>query len=164
MVFQAYMKNIDYCYYLFVEGNGYLDCFSLPREVETAWGPAIRAEEYENLIWSDEISVKPCRVDFLKERLPLNRRCLEYTHLELRGPFFRRTETPPRTIAPQNALTEMLRCVAKRSPTWALFVLAFCDDIESDYVLDAEQAIAIINEFINEHSPDLDSGFYVISK
>lgn len=164
------MKRIDYCYYVFVEGDDFLDCFSRPSEVETVWGLAIRAEEHGSFKWSDEIFVRPCCVDFLARRLPADRQNIPYTHLNLHGSAFRdfvpktRQDLESKDALGQVAFVDMIRCIAMNSRTWALFVLAFCDDIESVYILDIEQAIITINKFLYEQFPDLDSGFCIISK
>lgn len=164
------MKRIDYCYYISVEGNAFSDCLRNPRLIETAWGPAVRAEEYGHLYWSEDLYATPCEIDFLSTYLPLPRRSIAYTHFALGGDFFKGTfsETPnelqPQVLIRRSALTDMIRCITRSSQTWAIFVLAYCDDIESVHTLNIEQAIVTIDNFLYDELPELDGGFCVISE
>ena len=164
------MDRIDYCVYIFTEDEQALGAFASPEQIETAWGPGVRAEEYGRLMWSNELFVAPCNLDSLLDSLPPDRRGIAYAHLQVGGSFVDVLPLPDKHRAEEashdrlSTLSEMILHLCANSGTWALFFLAFCEYSDVTYYTDLDRAINLVESFLQGEMPGFHPGFCVFSE
>lgn len=161
---------MEFCIEVFTENKDTLTDFRSPKEINTVWGKAIRAEEEGRLYWTDDLYITATEVKYLPRFLPNDRQKIRYYQYCISGEYINNIPHPlpsnngePLGIK-STQLTQLFERLTRDSDTWAIFFAAYCDDLRNAYSVTSQQAMEIIDLYVYGKLPAWDEGFYIVSK